>query len=134
MLEAHLFEAAALGHVLREQVDLPPPRLGITAVHSEEVGGKQTRLIPTGPLPNLDDDVLVVGGILRDERGVELPFEAVALRLLLLEFFARRDLHLWLSPLFGQFASLSHAALGAAIGLVKLHQVAELGLLFAQPL
>src|SRR6202011_3758026 len=36
-LEDHLFEAATLGRALREQVDLPPARLRIAAIHPKEV-------------------------------------------------------------------------------------------------
>src|SRR5437868_9670575 len=133
-LEDHFFEAAPLGHVLREQVDLPPPRLGVAAVHAEEVSGKQARLVPTGPLPNFDDDVLVVGGILGHERQLELAFEAVALRLLLLELLPRIGLHLRIPLLLRELASFGHGVLSTAVCLVELHKVLELGLLLAQPL
>ena len=71
-LEDHFFEAAPLRRTLREQVDLPAPRLGVAAVHSKQVRGKQSRLIPTGALANLHDDVLVIGGILWHQGELEL--------------------------------------------------------------
>jgi hypothetical protein len=53
---------------------------------------------------------------------------------LLLELLARVRLHLSISLVLRQLARLGHPALGAAVGLVKLHQVAKLRLFLAQPL
>src|SRR5207247_7162379 len=83
---------------------------------------------------DLDDDVLVVGGVLGHKRQLELAFEAVARHLLLLELLPRIGLHLRIPFLLRQLASFGHGVLGTAVPLVELHKVLELGLLLAQPL
>ena len=46
--------------------------LGVARVHAEEIGGEERRLVAAGPGADLDDDVLVVVRVLRDEQGAEL--------------------------------------------------------------
>src|SRR5919202_1182472 len=71
-LEDDLLEAADPGLVTGEDLDLPVFPLGVERIHPEEVGGKERGLVATGPGPDLDDDVLLVHRILRDQQHPDL--------------------------------------------------------------
>ena len=61
------------GHV--ERLDLPLLLIGETRVHAEEVTCEDGGLVATGTGANLDDDVLVVGRVCRDEHELDVVFE-----------------------------------------------------------
>ncbi len=60
-----LLETAAVGFGSRHQLDLPAVGVGVAAVHPEQVGGEQRRLLPAGTGADFQDDILVVVGIFR---------------------------------------------------------------------
>ena len=55
-----------------EEVDLPAAPLGVADVDPEELGREEPGLVAAGAGPHLDEDVLVVGGVSRDEEELEL--------------------------------------------------------------
>src|SRR5690625_2759854 len=63
--EDDLFEATKLGRRLAEKLRAPSLLLGVPGVHAEQIGRKVGRLIAPGPCPDLDDDILLIGRILR---------------------------------------------------------------------
>jgi hypothetical protein len=54
--------------------------LGVTAVHPEEVGGKQSCFLSAGAGANLDDDVPIGARILRNEQRSNLGLECLSKR------------------------------------------------------
>ena len=52
-----------------DNLDLPFAKLGVAAVHAEQVGCEKRRLVATRPGPHLDNDALVVGLVLRQIAG-----------------------------------------------------------------
>jgi hypothetical protein len=56
-----------------------PRRSAIAAVHAEELGGEERRLVAAGAGADLEDDVLAVVRVLRDERLLDLSVERLAL-------------------------------------------------------
>ena len=65
--EDNLFESAQLGGGCAEEFDTPPLTLGVARVHAEKVGGENRGLVSAGSGPDLHNDVLFVGRILRQE-------------------------------------------------------------------
>ena len=130
----HLLEAATFGLALRDDVYLPAARFRVAAVHLEEIGGKKCRLVASSPLTDLDDDVLLVVRIFRDQGHLQLGLQPIPFRLLALELLAGVGLHLRVTLLFGQFARLADAAVGPAVRLVELDQLPKLRLLLTESL
>ncbi len=93
-------------------------RLGVAPVHLEQVGGKDGGLVATGPLPDLDDHVFLVVGVLWDQRNLESRLQPIPLGLLAFEFLSRVGLHLRIAFKLGQLFRLRHAPVGAAVRLV----------------
>ena len=69
-------EAAQI--VLRQADDfgLPAALLGVSAIHAEEVGGEQRRLVAACAGPHFQDRALLVGGVLREKMHAQLLQEA----------------------------------------------------------
>ena len=76
-LELDLLEAADAGFVLVDDLDLPAARLGVVAVHAEQIGGEQARLVAARSGANFHDDVLVVAQVF----GQQHDLQALAQRL-----------------------------------------------------
>ena len=106
-LKDHLFEPAHAGVVEAEHVGLPLFAFGIAGVHAIQVGGKDAGLVAAGPGPDLDDDVLLVVGILGQEQEPHLGVQRLHLRL------QARDLRL---------GHLAHLRI-----VFHLHQLARIG-------
>ena len=71
-----VLEAAAdAGLGLGEDFDLPLVLLGEAEVHAEDFGYEERGLVATGAGAELDDDVLVVVGVLGEEEDFELFFD-----------------------------------------------------------
>ncbi len=49
--------------------------LGVAGVHAVEVGGEEGGFVAAGAGADLDDDVLLVGGVLRQQRQLQLLVE-----------------------------------------------------------
>ena len=73
-------QAAAAGLVARQHFDPPALALGVLAVHAEQLGREQRRLVAAGPGPDFEDDVLLIVRILGDQQDLELAQERVAAR------------------------------------------------------
>ena len=54
------------------QLHPPAPCVGVAGVHPKEVGGEQSRLFAAGSGTDLEDDVLVVVGVLGQQQKREL--------------------------------------------------------------
>ncbi len=74
------------GHILhpshgaRAEVDnlgFPAAFLGIAQVHLQDLGRKQTGFVAARPCANLEDDVLLVIWVFRDQQNLELLLELV---------------------------------------------------------
>ena len=64
---------AGLGGV--EHLQPPALALGVALVHAEQVGGEQRGLVAAGAAADLDDRVLLVGGVARQEGDLQLLLE-----------------------------------------------------------
>jgi hypothetical protein len=62
--------AARLGAV--DDLDAPAARLGVADVHPEELLGEEGGLVAARPGPDLEDDVLAVVRVLREEEDADL--------------------------------------------------------------
>ena len=71
-LENDLLDRADAGLVHVYHVGLPGVTLRVPAVHSVQVGGEQSGLVPTSTRANLHDDVLLVVRVFRDKRQLKL--------------------------------------------------------------
>jgi hypothetical protein len=69
--------AARLGAV--DDLDAPAAALGVPDVHPEELLGEERRLVAAGSGADLQDDVLVVVGVLGKEEDADLLFERLDL-------------------------------------------------------
>ncbi len=97
-LEGGVLDAVDRGVVGVGHVDLPALRLGVADVHAHHLGGEERRFVAAGAGPDLDEDVLVVVGVLRLEEDLDLALEQWLLRLEL------GNLH---------FGELAHVVVGA---------------------
>jgi hypothetical protein len=70
-LERDLFEPAQVRGRGRDHLRLPTVALREPAVHLEQVAGPQRRLLSAGAGADLDDDVLPLARVLRDEGRLE---------------------------------------------------------------
>jgi len=70
--ERDLVEAAHVGGVGAEHLDLQPVALGVADVHLEQVLGEQVGLLSPLRPPDLDDDVLAVVGVFGQQQDLEL--------------------------------------------------------------
>ena len=80
-LEDDLAQAADACLVGAYQLGSPAMALGVALVHPKELGGEQGRLLAAGSGPDLDDHVLVVVRIARQEQHTQL-FDQRGLRVL----------------------------------------------------
>ena len=64
--------AAELGLGGVDDLGLPADPLGVAQVHAQQVAGEQRRLVAARARLDLEDDVLVVAGVARDEQKAEL--------------------------------------------------------------
>ena len=73
----HFLDAADARLREVEQVDPEASALGVAAVHPEQLGGEERRLVATGTGADLEHDVAFVVRILRDQLAVDRRFERV---------------------------------------------------------
>src|SRR5919107_2846829 len=66
-LQGDLIVTADLGRAGGEGTVLEAETVGVASVHVVDLTSEESRLIPAGPGPDLDDDVLVVVGVAVDE-------------------------------------------------------------------
>ena len=71
----HFLVAADAGDAGVHHLDLPALALGVLRVHAQEVGREQPGLVAAGPGTNLDEDILVIAGIAREQEPLEVAFE-----------------------------------------------------------
>ena len=74
--EGRLLVAAAVRRARLELLDLEAASLGVTAQHPVDLAGPERSLVAADPLPHLDDHVLAIGGIRRDEGETQLLLQA----------------------------------------------------------
>ena len=60
-------ESAVLALVGTQHLDLPTLLLGVTAVHSKQVAREERRLVAAGARANLEKEIALVVGIVRDQ-------------------------------------------------------------------
>ena len=77
--------AAELGLGGVDDLGLPADALGVAQVHAQQVAGEQGGLVAARAGLDLEDDVLVVAGVARDEQQPQLLGELLALLLQLLD-------------------------------------------------
>ena len=68
----HFLQAADAGVAARHHLEAPAVALGVHAVHPEQLGGEERRLVAAGAGADLEHDVLLVVRILRDEQDLHL--------------------------------------------------------------
>src|SRR3989454_11083488 len=73
--EDHVLEAARAGHAGVHDLDLPALALGVLRVHARQVRGEQRGLLAARAGADLDEDVLLVVGIARQEQALQLVLE-----------------------------------------------------------
>src|SRR5690606_35841715 len=70
-----LLDAARRGLAHRGDLHLPALGLGVAAVHAEEIGREERRLLAARPRADLEEDVALVVGILGQEEDLDLAFD-----------------------------------------------------------
>ena len=81
-------DAADAGVVHVHDLDLPAFALGVHGVHAQKVRPEESRLITACTRADLEDDVAVIVGVLREQEDLELLFKLLGL------LFAFGKLHL----------------------------------------
>ena len=90
----HFLDAARRRARHRQDLDLPAPPLGEAGVHAEQIGREQRRFFAARAGADLEDDVLVVVGILGHEQHFERLLQPLLLGGELGLFLARQVAHL----------------------------------------
>ena len=80
--EGDVAEAAHVGRLARQGLDLPPVQVGVALVHVEEVGGPEVALLAALAAADLDDHVLAVVGVAGHEQLAQPRVELGELGLL----------------------------------------------------
>src|SRR5207249_4059504 len=73
--EDHVLETAGAGLAGGHHLDLPALALGVLRVHARQVSGEERRLVAARTRADLDEDVLVVVGVARQEQALQLLLE-----------------------------------------------------------
>ena len=97
--EDHLLDAAHLGPIVLHELHGVPVPLGVPLVHPEQVPAEEGGLLPAGAGPDLQDHVLVVVGVLRQEQQLQLLRELLLGGLQLLQLALGQLLHVRLQML-----------------------------------
>jgi hypothetical protein len=74
-----LLVAAELGVALRQDLGAPALALAVAQVHAGQVAGEERALVAAGAGADLEEGVAIVVGVLRQQRGLQLGFEALHL-------------------------------------------------------
>ena len=93
-LEHELLEPARVAAGGRERLGLEPVLLGEAGQHLVQVAGEERGLVAAGPGPQLDDHVLVVGGIALDHGEPQILLDPGKRRSRLRELLLRERAHL----------------------------------------
>ena len=109
--------AADVGFGLGEDFDLPLVLLGEAEVHAEDLGDEERGLVAAGAGAELEDDVLVVVGVLGEEQDLELFFDGGELGVEVVE--------LGLGHLLDVVVGLGEHGLGVGDGVAQLAVLAE---------
>src|SRR5438094_246728 len=125
-LEDDLLEAALLGVALRQDLGPPAMPLGVARVHTVEVAREESRLFPTLARANLDDHVLLIEGVARDELGAKLAADRCDVVGRLGELLTREVAQIDVVA-FGELARLGGPALGAPELAHRVHDRLERG-------
>ncbi len=104
--EGDLLEAARVALARVDLVDLPLLQLGVARVHAVQVAREDRRLVTAGARPDLDDDVLVVVRVAREEHDLELVLEHREPGLELLDLLGGELPHLGVALLLEQLPGL----------------------------
>src|SRR2546428_5136635 len=113
-LEDDLLEAAQIAFVSVQHLHLPAVALGVAAVNAVEIAGEQRGLIAARCRADLDDDVLLVELVFRDESQPELFLKRLDLRLVSLDLLARHSDQLMVAALADDLARLGQRPLEPA--------------------
>ena len=114
-----LLEPADLRRIAAEHLGAPTLPLGVTCIHTKEARGKECRLLAAHAATNLDDDILIVVRVARQEENRQLGGETVALRLRLHDLLHEHRLHLGIG-LGEHLLILIYGSQRPSIGLVRL--------------
>ena len=93
-IDDQLLIAADIAFCDRHNIDFPALKLGIALVHTEQVTGKQRRLVSARASADFKHDVGIVIGILGKQQKLHFGFEIRQLLAQLISFFARKLGHL----------------------------------------
>src|SRR5439155_371145 len=70
-----LLVPAGIARRFRYHLHLPALAFRVARVHAKEVAREERRLIPAGPGADLEEDVALIVGVLRQEQVLQLRFE-----------------------------------------------------------
>ena len=114
-----LLEPADLRRIAAEHLGAPTLPLGVACIHAKEARGKECRLLTAHAAANLDDDILIVVRVARQEENRQLGGETVALRLRLRDLLREHRLHLGIG-LGEHLLILINGGQCPSVGLVRL--------------
>ena len=89
----HLFITAMFAFVGAHDLHAPAARFGVTAVHPEQIAGKQRRFITAGTGADFDKGVAFIIRILRQQQHLQLLLHLLAFRFRVAQFFLRHFAH-----------------------------------------
>ncbi len=115
--EDRLFEPTHPGEVAVHHLNLPPLAFGVFPVHAGQISGEEAGLIASRPGADLDEHVLVVVGVLRQEEPPQRALQRQTASVQLVHFR------------LGQLAEFAVRLLGKnPLGVVDLAQDALIGI------
>ena len=82
-----------LAGILAQHLDLPALRLGIAAVHAQQVAGEDRRLVAAGTGADLEKYVALVARIVRHQQPLQLGIVLLQARLTRAEFLLAQRAH-----------------------------------------
>ena len=100
-----------------------PRDLGVARVHAEEVGGEERGLVAARAGAYLDDDVLLVARVRRQQSAPDVLFQSLLLLAEAVHLFAGERLHIGVVRLFQQGARIGDAPLCLAVPSVQRHNL-----------
>ena len=119
-----LLEPADLCRIAAEHLGAPTLSLGVACIHAKETRSKKCRLLAAHTAANLDNDILIIVRVARQEEDRQLGGETVALRLRRRDLLHEHRLHLGIG-LGEHLLILINGGKRPSVGLVRLNDRRE---------
>ena len=128
----HFLEAADAVLADAHHLHLPVLVLRVVHIHAVKLRRKQSRLVAAGAGADLQDNVLVIVGVLGEKKNLQLLFQILDPLPGIRQFLLGQLPHLLIGLLLQEKQAVLHVLLGLLILLIGVHQRRQIRLLFHQ--